>query len=61
MLAPLYFPRDILEERSALWQLPKDIGGVYGEPQLADRKIRIIHNPQHCVMIDRKYSFFHST
>uniref|UniRef100_A0A182WB63 Macro domain-containing protein n=1 Tax=Anopheles minimus TaxID=112268 RepID=A0A182WB63_9DIPT len=52
VLAPLYFPRDPLEERSALWQLPKDIGGLYGEPQLADRQIRIIHNPQHSVMIE---------
>uniref|UniRef100_A0A8W7PNV6 Macro domain-containing protein n=1 Tax=Anopheles coluzzii TaxID=1518534 RepID=A0A8W7PNV6_ANOCL len=52
VLAPLYFPRDALEERSALWQLPKDIGGLYGEPQLADRQIRIIHNPQHSVMIE---------
>ncbi|KXJ76502.1 hypothetical protein RP20_CCG009572 [Aedes albopictus] len=54
VLAPLYFPRDPLEERSALWQLPKDIGGAYGEPQLADRQIRIIHNPQHAVMIEGK-------
>ncbi|XP_055604019.1 protein GDAP2 homolog [Uranotaenia lowii] len=52
VLAPLYFPRDLLEERSALWQLPKDIGGSYGEPQLADRQIRIIRNPQHAVMIE---------
>lgn len=52
VLAPLYFPRDPLEERSALWQLPSDIGGAYGEPQLADRQIRIIHNPQHSVMIE---------
>ncbi|XP_053688296.1 protein GDAP2 homolog [Sabethes cyaneus] len=52
VLAPLYFPRDPLEERSALWQLPKDVGGTYGEPQLADRQIRIIRNPQHSVMIE---------
>ncbi|KAL9699580.1 hypothetical protein quinque_003021 [Culex quinquefasciatus] len=52
VLAPLYFPRDPLEEQSALWQLPKDVGGAYGEPQLADRQIRIIHNPQHAVMIE---------
>lgn len=51
VLAPLYFPRDILEESSALWQLPKNIGGKFGEPQLVDRQIRIIHNPQHSVMI----------
>ncbi|XP_068145304.1 protein GDAP2 homolog isoform X2 [Drosophila tropicalis] len=49
VLAPLYFPRDQLEERSALWQLPKDIGGEFGEPQHPDpdRQIRIIRNPQH--------------
>ncbi|XP_034476853.1 protein GDAP2 homolog isoform X1 [Drosophila innubila] len=49
VLAPLYFPRDQLEERSALWQLPKDTGGELGEPQHPDpdRQIRIIRNPQH--------------
>ncbi|XP_031640596.1 protein GDAP2 homolog isoform X4 [Contarinia nasturtii] len=52
VLAPLYFPRDILEESSALWQLPRDIGGKFGEPQIFDRQIRIIHNPQHSVMIN---------
>lgn len=51
VLAPLYFPRDQLEESSALWQLPKDIGGDFGEPQQPDRQIRIIHNPQHSVMM----------
>lgn len=51
VLAPLYFPRDNLEERSALWQLPKDIGGEYGEPQHPDRQIRIIRNPQHSVLM----------
>lgn len=51
VLAPLYFPRDILEESSALWQLPRDIGGKFGEPQIFDRQIRIIHNPHHSVMI----------
>ncbi|XP_030369048.1 protein GDAP2 homolog isoform X1 [Scaptodrosophila lebanonensis] len=49
VLAPLYFPRDQLEERSAMWQLPKDIGGEFGEPQHPDRQIRIIRNPQHSV------------
>lgn len=52
VLAPLYFPRDYLEESSALWQLPRDIGGTFGEPQIFDRQIRIIHNPQHCVMMN---------
>jgi len=51
VLAPLYFPRDNLEERSALWQLPKDIGGEFGEPQHPDRQIRIIRNPQHSVLM----------
>uniref|UniRef100_A0A1B0AFJ6 Macro domain-containing protein n=1 Tax=Glossina pallidipes TaxID=7398 RepID=A0A1B0AFJ6_GLOPL len=51
VLAPLYFPRDSLEERSALWQLPKDIGGEYGEPLHPDRQIRIIRNPQHSVLM----------
>lgn len=54
VLAPLYFPRDILEESSALWQLPRDIGGTFGEPQIVERQIRIIHNPQHSVMISGK-------
>jgi hypothetical protein len=56
VLAPLYFPRNYSEESIALWQLPIDIGGKYGEPLQADRQIRIIHNPQHLVMIDGKYS-----
>ncbi|XP_059615671.1 protein GDAP2 homolog isoform X1 [Phlebotomus argentipes] len=51
VLAPLYFPRNDVEESSALWQLPRDIGGILGEPQYPDRQIRIIHNPQHAVMI----------
>ncbi|KAL9920768.1 ganglioside induced differentiation associated protein 2 isoform 4-T6 [Glossina fuscipes fuscipes] len=51
VLAPLYFPRNRLEERSALWQLPKDIGGEYGEPLHPDRQIRIIRNPQHSVLM----------
>lgn len=51
VLAPLYFPRDSLEEGSALWQLPKDIGGEYGEPVHPDRQIRIIRNPQHSVVL----------
>lgn len=50
VLAPLYFPRDKLEESSALWQLPKDIGGSLGEPILPDRQIRIIQNPHHSTM-----------
>lgn len=57
VLAPLYFPRNNLEENSALWQLPKDIGGFYGEPQLPDRQIRIIHNPHHSVMLHGEFQF----
>lgn len=57
VLAPLYFPRDILEESSALWQLPRDIGGSFGEPQITERQIRIIHNPQHSVMINGEFCF----
>lgn len=63
VLAPLYFPRDKLEEKTALWQLPKDIGGPYGEPQQFDRQIRIIRNPQHCVMMqgkERRIAHFYS-
>lgn len=58
VLAPLYFPRDILEESSALWQLPRDIGGSFGEPQIIERQIRIIHNPQHSVMINGEFIGF---
>lgn len=35
------------EEDDACWQLPNDVGGMDGEPQLPDRQIRIIDNPQH--------------
>lgn len=55
VLAPLYFPRDNLEESSALWQLPEDIGGLFGDPQILERQIRIIHNPHHCDMSGGKY------
>ncbi|XP_037905992.1 protein GDAP2 homolog isoform X1 [Hermetia illucens] len=56
VLAPLYFPRNRLEESSALWHLPKDIGGPNGEPQYPDRQIRIIHNPHHSItMIGGRY------
>lgn len=51
VLAPLYFPRDKLEEGSALWQLPRNIGGDFGEPKVFGRQIRIIHNPQHSIMM----------
>ncbi|CAO1345697.1 unnamed protein product [Diamesa serratosioi] len=48
--APLYFPRNQLEESSALWQLPNNIGGNFGELNIPDRQIRIIRNP-HSVMM----------
>ncbi|XP_023246100.1 protein GDAP2 homolog [Copidosoma floridanum] len=47
LLLPLYFPRTMAEEDDACWQLPSDVGGIDGEPQLPDRQIRIIDNPQH--------------
>ena len=47
VLLPLYFPRSIQEEKTALWQLPANVGGPDGEPLLPDRQIRIIDNPQH--------------
>lgn len=51
VLAPLYFPRNSIEEKSAQRQLPKDIGGENGEPLQFDRQIRIIQNPKDCVMM----------
>lgn len=47
VLLPLYFPRSLQEEETALWQLPANVGGSDGEPLLPDRQIRIIDNPQH--------------
>lgn len=47
VLMPLYFPRNLVEQDNACWQLPNDIGGMDGEPLLPDRQIRIIDNPQH--------------
>jgi hypothetical protein len=52
VLAPLYFPRNLLEETSALWQLPKNISGLLtGELSISDRQIRITRNPQHTIMM----------
>lgn len=51
VLAPLYFPRNQLEETSALWQLPKNISGITGELCISDRQIRITRNPQHNIMM----------
>ena len=47
VLLTYYFPRTLSEEENACWHLPSDIGGMKGEPQLPDRQIRIIDNPQH--------------
>lgn len=51
VLAPLYFPRNQLEESSALWQLPKNVSGITGELSISDRQIRITRNPQHTIMM----------
>lgn len=51
VLAPLYFPRNHLEETSALWQLPKNTSGITGELSIFDRQIRITRNPQHTIMM----------
>jgi hypothetical protein len=45
VLAPIYFPRNQLEESSASWQLPKN------SPEITDNTIRITRNPQHNIMI----------
>ncbi|CAH1109856.1 unnamed protein product [Psylliodes chrysocephalus] len=54
VLLPLYFPRSKLEEESARYQLPADIGGPDGEPIMPDRQIRIIDNPQHTLHPDEE-------
>lgn len=57
VLAPLYFPRNHLEETSALWQLPKNLPiGISGELSISDRQIRITRNPQHTIMIGSEFS-----
>lgn len=58
MLAPLYFPRNQLEESSALWQLPKNISGISGELSISDRQIRITRNPQHIMMLGSELKIF---
>lgn len=42
VLLPLYFPRSLQEERTAVMRLPLDNDYVHN-----DRRIRIIDNPQH--------------
>jgi hypothetical protein len=60
VLAPLYFPRNQLEESSALWQLPKNVSGISGELSISDRQIRITRNPQHVMMLGSKSKPFNS-
>lgn len=56
VLAPLYFPRNQLEETSAVWQLPKtNYIGISGELSISDRQIRITRNPQHTIMIGSEF------
>lgn len=62
VLAPLYFPRDQLEESATrLWQLPKNISAITGELSISDRQIRITRNPQHTIMMlgSEFYKFFY--
>ena len=42
---PLYFPRSAEEEEYAASVLPAEIGDEFGEPVIAERKIRIADNP----------------
>lgn len=51
VLAPLYFPRNLLEETSALCQLPKHTETTAAS---VDQQIRITRNPQHNIMIHGK-------
>lgn len=44
-LMPLYFPRDLREERYAAECLPADVGNEEGEPFLPERQIRIMDKP----------------
>ena len=44
VLLPLYFPRSLQEERTAVLRLPVDRDDDYAQN---DRRIRIIDNPQH--------------
>jgi len=39
---PLYFPRDVLEEKAALTLLPREIGNELGEKVIEERKIKIV-------------------
>lgn len=54
VLAPLYFPRNLLEETSALCQLPKHTETTATAAASVDQQIRITRNPQHNIMIHGK-------
>lgn len=63
VLLPLYFPRNIREEKAALLQLPPGkTYGIYGETVHPERQIRIIDNPHvisdtDCSVIDLSCHF----
>ena len=42
---PLYFPRNKEEEVFSARALPLELGDEFGEPIIAERKIRISDNP----------------
>jgi hypothetical protein len=44
-ILPLYFPRNEKEAEFATKALPLDLGDEFGEPIIAERKIRISDNP----------------
>lgn len=57
VLAPLYFPRNLLEETSALCQLPKHNEST-AAAAVVDQQIRITRNPQHNIMIHGRIFLF---
>lgn len=52
LLMPLYFPRSQPEAEYALYYLPQDIGGDYGEPVIPEREIRIAAKPNTLTTIE---------
>lgn len=57
VLAPLYFPRNLLEETSALCQLPKHNEST-AAATITDQQIRITRNPQHNIMIHGEFELY---
>lgn len=57
VLAPLYFPRNQLEEKSSSRQLPKDIAEITGELSICDRQIRITRNPNTMMLGEWRMTF----